>query len=145
MVGDDYGAVSRYLGEVTAPLDMDVLAGIRTFVGQVATTAALCPERAFDLRVAVSEACANAIEHSSEPGRLTVTAWLFPERLTITVVQPDGFFMRDRTHGDRAHRGMGLPLMVQLTDELVFRRLGGGGTEVVLGMALRGGAEAQRP
>ena len=139
MVRDDQRAESRCLGEVSAPLDMNVLAGIRTFVGEVARTAALGPERAYDLRVAVSEACANAIEHTSEPGHLTVTAWLFPERLTITIVQPDGFFMRDRAQGDRAHRGMGLPLMVQLTDELIFRRLGEGGTEVVLGMVLSQG------
>ena len=136
MARDDHGAAPRCLGAVSAPLNMDVLAGIRTFVGDVAETASLGSERAYDLRVAVSEACANAIEHTSEPGHLTVTAWLFPERLAISVVQPDGFFMRDHTRADRAHRGMGLPLMVQLTDELVFRRLGGGGTEVVLGVAL---------
>jgi serine/threonine-protein kinase RsbW len=136
MARDDHEAASRCMGTVSAPLNMNVLAGIRMFVGEVAKTAALCPERAYDLRVAVSEACANAIEHTSEPGQLTVTAWLHPERLTISIVQPDGFFMRDRAHGDRAHRGMGLPLMVQLTDELTFRRLGGGGTEVELGMSL---------
>ena len=91
---------------------MSVLAGIRTFVRDAAEVAALCPERAFDLRVAVSEACANAIEHTVEPGQLTVTAWLDPRQLIIIIVQPDGFFMRDRTRDDRAHRGMGLPLMV---------------------------------
>jgi serine/threonine-protein kinase RsbW len=136
MVRDEHGTVARCLGKVSTPLDLDVLAGIRTFVGEAARTAALRPDRAYDLRVAVSEACANAIEHTSEPGQLTVTAWLCAERLTITIVQPDGFFMRDRARGDRTHRGMGLPLMVQLTDELTFRRLGDGGTEVVLGMAL---------
>ena len=136
MVGDDRRAATRCLGKVSAPLDMTVLAGIRTFVGEAAHTAALCPERAYDLRVAVSEACANAIEHTVEPGHLTVTAWLHPRQLVITIVQPDGFFMRDRTRDDRAHRGMGLPLMVQLTDDLTFRRLGSGGTEVVLGMFL---------
>jgi anti-sigma regulatory factor (Ser/Thr protein kinase) len=136
MPHSDHLSASRCLGKVSTPLDMTVLASIRMFVGEVARTASLCPERAYDLRVAVSEACANAIEHTSEPGQLTVTAWLAPERLTITIVQPDGFFMRDRARDDRAHRGMGLPLMVQLTDELIFRRLGTGGTEVVLGMSL---------
>ena len=119
---------------------MNVLASIRTFVGEVARTAALCPERAYDLRVAVSEACANAIEHTFG-ARLTSPSprGSAPSDSPSPSSSPTASSCGTRAQDDRAHRGMGLPLMVQLTDELIFRRLGGRGTEVVLGMLLSQG------
>jgi anti-sigma regulatory factor (Ser/Thr protein kinase) len=62
------------------------LADVRRFVEQVAAEAALCMERAFDLKVAVSEACANAVEHAGcESTPLEVSARLSSGRLTFVV------------------------------------------------------------
>ena len=43
------------------------LAEARDFVATVATEATLGPERVFDLKVATSEAFANAVEHAGSP------------------------------------------------------------------------------
>ena len=55
---------------------------VRTFVEDAAVEAGLGQERAFDLKVAASEACANALEHGSNGGGcLRVSAAGFEARL----------------------------------------------------------------
>lgn len=117
------------------------LAEVRRFVEQVATEAALDVERVFDLKLAVSEACANACEHAGcDSSALEVSAKLGSRRLTF-VITDNGLFrppcvLRDST----ANRGLGLPLMLTLMDEVSFARLPSGGTEVTLSIVL----DAQR-
>jgi anti-sigma regulatory factor (Ser/Thr protein kinase) len=83
------------------------LAEVRRFVEEAAGDAALDVEHVLDLKMAVSEACANTVEHA---GRHTPMP---------------------RAGGDD-HRGLGLPLMVALMDEVTFARMPGGGTTVNL-------------
>jgi serine/threonine-protein kinase RsbW len=115
------------------------LVDIRSFVEQVATEAALDGERVFDLKVAVSEACANAVEHAGcEKLPLEVSAKLRSERLTF-VVTDSGFFHPPCAGREGiGNRGLGLPLMVTLMDEVTFARLPGGGTKVTLSVLLDG-------
>jgi serine/threonine-protein kinase RsbW len=113
------------------------LARIRSFVEEVASGLALDVERIFDLKVAVSEACANAVEHAGcDQALLEVDASVHEERLTF-VVTDTGLF-RPPTLPRRAHqsRGLGLPLMVALMDEVSFARVPGGGTAVSLSVLL---------
>ncbi len=113
------------------------LADVRRFVEQVAIEARLNAERTFDLKVAVSEACANAVEHAGcEAKPLKVSARLNNRRLTF-VVRDDGLFRPPSyTREGYGSRGLGLPLMVTLMDEVNFAKTPDGGTEVTLSLLL---------
>jgi serine/threonine-protein kinase RsbW len=110
------------------------LRDIRRFIEDIAADATLDTERAFDLKVAVSEACANAVEHSGcHCTPLSVTASLDGDHLEIEVLDTGGFHLPTALdHNARTHRGLGLPLMVALMDEVRIARLPQGGTKVIL-------------
>jgi anti-sigma regulatory factor (Ser/Thr protein kinase) len=115
---------------------LDQLPLIRQFVEETASAVPLGSSGTFDLKVAVSEASANAIEHGLGDGDLEVSAKHGHGRLTITVCPPGGF--RPRIDGDpaRSHRGMGFPLMLALINELTVTRPRHGGTRVKLSVFL---------
>jgi anti-sigma regulatory factor (Ser/Thr protein kinase) len=72
------------------------------------------PNRRADVRLAVSEACANAVKHAypdKEPGEILITAGISPEALVVTV--------RDYGRGFPAGRppaGLGVTLIHALAD-----------------------------
>lgn len=107
---------------------------LRGFVEEAALAAGLGQERAFDLKVAASEACANALEHGGNAGScLRVSAAGFEDRLEFEVADGGDFRLPAAAdHARRAHRGLGLPLMVALTDEVRISRPAEGGTRVTL-------------
>jgi serine/threonine-protein kinase RsbW len=115
------------------------LAEVRRFVDEVAADVALDMERAFDLKVAVSEACANAVEHAGcESAQLEVIARLRSRCLTF-VITDDGLFRPPSfNRDDFRSRGLGLPLMVTLMDEVTFTRTPRRGTRVTLSVLLDG-------
>ncbi len=116
-----------------ARADTSELAAIRKFVEQVAREAALDVERIFDLKVAVSEACANALEHAGcDSGWLEVCARCEGRRLTFVITDRGLFKPPSAERRECLNRGMGLPLMVALMDEVSFARAPGGGTQVSL-------------
>jgi serine/threonine-protein kinase RsbW len=113
------------------------LADIRRFVEEVATEAALKGERVFDLKVAVSEACANAVEHAGCPTTsLEVSARLQARRLTFSVTDYGCFRPPCVGRESFNSRGLGMPLMVTLMDEVSFARGPSGGTVVSLSVWL---------
>jgi serine/threonine-protein kinase RsbW len=113
------------------------LARVRKFVEQVAAEAALEGERVFDLKVAVSEACANAMEHAGcDEVLLEISACLQAERLTFVIMDSGFFRLPCRPRDQVGIRGLGLPLMVSLMDEVSFARGPGGGTRVSLSVLL---------
>jgi anti-sigma regulatory factor (Ser/Thr protein kinase) len=113
------------------------LAEIRRFVQEVASDAALDPEQVFDLKVAVSEACANAVEHGGrQTSLLEVSASREAGRLTFTVTDNGTFHAPMSGPGDNHRRGLGLPLMVALMDAVTFSRPLGGGTTVSLSVII---------
>jgi serine/threonine-protein kinase RsbW len=113
------------------------LADIRRFVEEVAAEVALDVERVFDLKVAVSEACANAVEHAGcESLPLEVLARLHSRRLTFVVTDSGLFHPPSVARDDFGNRGLGLPLMVTLMDEVTFARAPEGGTRVSLSVLL---------
>lgn len=129
---------------LTMRQDMAFLAETRIFATEVAREARLGDERTFDLKVAISEACANAVEHSSHTeGKAELCAWLYSDRLTVEVTSPGPFLLRSAMESEqRQHRGMGLPLMVALVDEVAIRR-GENGAMVVALTIYRHPAEAE--
>ena len=113
------------------------LADIRRFVEHVAAEVPLDVERVFDLKVAVSEACANAVEHAScEALPLEVSARLQSQRLTFVIIDNGLFRPPSVARDDFGNRGLGLPLMLTLMDEVTFARIPGGGTKVSLSVLL---------
>ncbi|MCL5736650.1 MAG: ATP-binding protein [Actinobacteria bacterium] len=109
------------------------LATVRDFVDSVGVELSLDMERIFDLKVAVSEACANAVEHAGRDGAfLEVEAGLEHRRLTFTVADSGPFRAPILPRQPNQSRGLGLPLMVTLMDEVCFFRMPGGGTAVKL-------------
>ena len=114
------------------------LAEIRRFVEEIGVEARLDPSRVFDLKVAVSEACANAVEHSGGThAPLEVCAWLHADRLVVEINDSGDFRLPRVERGPLAEsRGLGLPLMVALTDEVRISKLPEGGTAVTLSVLL---------
>jgi len=123
------------------PSRLDQLGLVRAFVEKLADRAGLAESRTFDLKVAVSEASANAIEHGLGEGDLRVTGVQNRDRLTITVCHPGDFRPRPSYDPAGAHRGMGLPLMFTLTDEVTVACSRAMGTSVSLSVLLHSGGE----
>jgi anti-sigma regulatory factor (Ser/Thr protein kinase) len=120
----------------TFPSDFDQLARIRQFVGEMAAAALLDDAHSFDLKVAVSEASANAIEHGVGKGDLRISVQCRRHQLIVTVCHPGGFRPRTGNDPTRVDRGMGLPLMLALTDEVTMSCPQGRGTRLMLSVTL---------
>ena len=77
--------------------------------------------RAQDIRLAVTEACANAVVHAYPPGvvgEVTVTAQTITDRLAVTVRDFGGGIQPGRRTGQL---GLGLPLIHALADVVSVR------------------------
>ena len=132
---EDHTLVRRWAR--TFPSDLGELENVRELVEAFGTTAGLGEARVYDLKVAVSEAAANAIEHGSCDGPLSIQGECSPDRLTITVSSPGVFKPRAGNDPARSHRGMGLPLILALVDEVTITKLPDGSARVTLSMLLR--------
>jgi PAS domain S-box-containing protein len=121
--------LDRHLGEV---------ARARHFVADLAAKIGLPEERVFEIEVAVSEACANAIEHSAAEEPVTVEAAIHADRLEIRVEGRGEFEIPQSGANDRGHRGLGLPLMAKFSDHLALYSAADGGTLVALTFYLSG-------
>jgi serine/threonine-protein kinase RsbW len=105
----------------------------RSVVATVATSVeGIDDDRLEDLRLAVSEACTNAVEGRDGDGH----------RVVLSCTVDDGHLdvrIEDATDGFSAEaiaeRGWGLQLITALVDDVVFSR-DGGGTAVSLRMTL---------
>lgn len=127
---------TRYL-DLAAGQETGSLRQVRGFIDQIAADAGLDDARAFDLKVAVSEACANAAQHAGERGGLRICARRETDRVVFEICDGGDFRLPALSpEGTRTNRGLGLPLMVTLMDEVRFHRLPGGGTLVSLALWL---------
>jgi anti-anti-sigma factor len=125
----------------TYPSELGQLEKIREFSELVGQHLSLTEERIYGLKVAVSEAAANAIEHGGPEGTLSIEARVSPTRLTVVVSHPGSFKPRAGNEPARGHRGMGLPLMCALVDEVTVTNTRGRGTRVALSLQLNQEAE----
>lgn len=110
---------------------------IRHVLGGVGDALDLHPEVLSDVKLAVSEACANAVVHAYLPGEAGL---LDLELSTRTgqieiVVRDHGRGMMPRT--DSPGLGVGLPLMASLSESLELTNRADGGTEVRMSFTLR--------
>lgn len=110
------------------------LAPIRAFADRWAREVGLGEEQTYRIKLAVCEACANAMDHPKDKGDITLWAWHHLDRFTVDISHPGEF--RVKGNQERGHRGMGLPLMVASADEVSFSCLPEGGTRVSLSVFL---------
>ena len=121
--------------ELDVPSSAEYIAIVRLVVASVATARrALADERVDDLKLAVSEACTNAIEANRlvSPGApVHVEVWESPDRLEVCIEDSGPGFDPDRvaspppiTDPGRLNfeRGLGIPLIRSLVDNAAFVR-----------------------
>ncbi len=116
--------------EISLPARAENVAVIRHVLGGIGDALRLHPDVLADLRLAVSEACANAVVHAydgGEPGLLDVEISAGPAAIDV-VVRDHGGGMVPRA--DSPGLGVGLPLMASLAASLELTNRSDGGTEV---------------
>ena len=112
-------APDRLLSSTTLSFGSDLteLRHVRAFVDGILASTDLTEARGFDVKVAVSEAAANAIEHGEAARKNRLTAALYQDRLRFEIVSYGGFRRGLRRDLGYQHRGLGLSLMAALVDE----------------------------
>jgi serine/threonine-protein kinase RsbW len=120
--------------ELEIPARIELLSLARLVITGAATIEpTFSDERIEDLRIAVSEACTNAIEAhlgSGAADRITIRCDLAEDRIEVEVTDRGAGFdpgaveeVPDAEHPDRLEyeSGLGIPLMRVLVDETEFR------------------------
>jgi len=133
--------------ELHLPNRPEFVAVARLMVSAVACRMAYDIDAIEDIKVAVGEACTNAIEHGCPQGpgaqMIMVCCDLKDEGLEITVKDPgDGFdptATRQRRQGTAVltERGLGMLLIESLMDDVKFDSMPGNGTQVRMFKRLR--------
>jgi serine/threonine-protein kinase RsbW len=109
-------------------------------------TAGVDPDISFDLSVALSEACANAVEHAGSATGYSVTAQIDGDRCRIEVADSGPGLPRDRfrlparaltLRGQHSEHGRGLFLIEALVDHVQFHDRPGHGTVVAFDKVLK--------
>jgi serine/threonine-protein kinase RsbW len=121
--------------ELDVPSSAEYIAIVRLVVASVASARrALADERVDDLKLAVSEACTNAIEanRAVDPASpVHVEVWESPDRLEVCIEDRGPGFDPDKvaspppfTDPERLNfeRGLGIPLIRNLVDNAAFVR-----------------------
>ena len=128
--------------ELSLPARAENVAVIRHVLSGVAEALAIDGDVLADVKLAVSEACANVVVHAYEgddEGLLTLELSCSPAELEV-VISDQGRGMTPRT--DSPGLGVGLPLIASLTASLELVHRAEGGTEVRMRFA-RGRAASQ--
>ena len=117
---------------LTLRADLSEVSRARHLVAQIGAEAGFSEQRCFDIQVASSEACANAIEHSPAESEVTVEVLVHHDRLEIKIEGPGQFELPAVAAREHTRRGLGLPLMAKLSDHLALYSGPCGGTLVAL-------------
>lgn len=135
---------------ITLPAQAEYLDIVRLTLYSFATKAGFSYEEIEDMKVAVSEACNNAILHAydeNEPGMIDLRLENDGERLLITVKDHGQSFVYTEEAGidiptqqeeisELSVGGLGIFLMEALMDEVQVRTGSGSGTEILLSKRL---------
>lgn len=139
------GDGDRTVIEVRIPSNPDYLARLRRIVGCLAGSVGMGTREVQDAKLAISEACANAIRHGSPRGeadRVTVRFSSAAGTVVAEVTDSGAGFDPDDVPPRRAEQpgGFGLSLMKTLTDEVQFVKNGTGMTVRLVKRAKRLGS-----
>lgn len=139
--------------ELSVPARVEYIAVVRLVVSSLATARrALADDRIDDLKLAVSEACTNAIEANTTAGGdapVVVSCWEAPERFEVCVTDAGTGFDPGTlpshppvTDPNRLNfeRGLGIPLIRSLVDDVRFDSSSEG---TAVWMTLFGGPEPE--
>jgi serine/threonine-protein kinase RsbW len=128
---------------LTMPARPDYLILARLALSGISRAVPIDPETLADLKLAVTEACTNAVRHAyaDEEGQVTVRFSVDGERLAILVEdEGEGFDLSDADDWvpeELDEAGMGLSIIRAVVDELsVEPGPGGRGTRLRLGKRL---------
>lgn len=108
----------RKLYQLVVPASLERVADVRGFIDSIGLDSIFTRERIFDMKVAISEAVANAIEHANAEVR--VWLWLMSDRVVVEVMNKGDFGVQQDGASCERRRGYGLKLMVSLADEVTF-------------------------
>lgn len=101
------------------------LAKVREFIEQLAVDCGFAESEVFEIKVAVGEACANAIEHGSPAGgtsNVSVNCVFSGKCLDIEVTDEGVFKPRFPAFDSQLnYRGRGIPFMLALMDEVEIK------------------------
>jgi serine/threonine-protein kinase RsbW len=134
--------------EITFPPSPEYVGVVRYVVAALARLGGLEPEVVEDAKLAVSEACTNAVtmtvrQGSDEP--VLVEGWVEGDRVQLSIFDRSTSPLNGERHEGGStdsldfsfERGLSLPLLESLVDEIEFRPRDGGGTEVRMALSGR--------
>jgi len=116
---------------LTLPARPENVAVVRHVLGALAGALGLPPAVTDDMRLAVTEACANVVQHAYPDDEGTIDVHMRPSGRALDVVVSDS----GRGIGpspDTSGPGLGLPLIAALADSLVIERTVGAGSRLVM-------------
>lgn len=128
---------------LTVPAQAEHVPHLRHAVEALARRVGVRDDRRADVRLAVGEACANAVMHAyqgRDPGTLEVAGTVRGRRLEVSVTDRGAGVV---PRADSPGLGLGLPLMASTTSAFELRPVAGGGTQVWMAFDL-GPAEPLR-
>lgn len=122
--------------KLVIPSEGKYLSEVRRFIESQAKTCGFDDSETYDIKVAVGEACSNAIEHGSPKGPVNKVVISFNCKAdeAIITVQDEGKFKRQVVEYDADgvhHRGRGMAFMLALMDEVQVKTASKG-TEVIM-------------
>ena len=111
--------------EVRIPSRAEWVALARLAVATVAARMHFNVDEIADLKLAVAEACTNAIQHARESDEIVITCRIYHEGLQITVrdfgIGTEAERIRSRDLGEPRVGGLGVYLIRALMDEVEYR------------------------
>jgi anti-sigma regulatory factor (Ser/Thr protein kinase) len=111
--------------------DLSLVSGARKFLAGIISKDEFNEERRQDIALVATEAVVNAMEHSPSGADVELEVLSYSDRLEIHVTGQGEFKVKGVSPG-REHRGLGLPLMVALSDGVFLRSVPDAGTHVCL-------------
>jgi anti-sigma regulatory factor (Ser/Thr protein kinase) len=127
--------------ELALPARAENIAIVRHALGGLGDALAIAPHKLDDIRIAVSEACANVVLHAYPPGsdgQMVLSATADDGRLVVTV-RDWGAGIRPRP--DSPGLGLGLSMIAALAEEVQLGHDSDQHTEVRMTFSLNGSAE----
>jgi serine/threonine-protein kinase RsbW len=115
------GAATRFAGaELTLPADLSRLPDARNWADEAAGAFGFDEMVRYQIKMAMSEAVANAVEHgsSSSEDEIHLRAVAEADALAFYVRDSGKFIPRISPRGDMPERGRGLAFLGQLMDEV---------------------------
>lgn len=115
--------------EMTLPARAENVGVVRHVLGAFADTRHIGEDTLDDLRLAVTEACANVVVHAYQGGAGLMDVIVHAREAELEIgIRDHGRGMAPRT--DSPGLGVGLPLMATLAESMELLTPDGGGTEV---------------